>query len=89
MREMEADVLQRSGCFPKAALLPVNKQKYWSAKYNISLRRLSGSGDAPDSREQRKGMLRPCEMHPDLQGRTPEREGGMDHPGIRSALVFD
>lgn len=41
MREMEADVLQRSGRFPKAALLPVNKQKYWSAKYNISLWRMS------------------------------------------------
>lgn len=52
MREMEADVLQRSGCFPKAALLPVNKQKYWSAKYNISLSAPERSGDAPDSREQ-------------------------------------
>lgn len=38
---MEADMLQRSGRFPKAALLPVNKQKYWSAKYNISLWRMS------------------------------------------------
>lgn len=46
MREMEADVLQQSGCFPKAALLLVNKQKYWSAKYNVSLRRMS----APERR---------------------------------------
>lgn len=60
MREMEADVLQRSGCFPTAALLPVNKQKYWSAKYNISLSAPERSGDAPDLREQRGGCCIPA-----------------------------
>lgn len=75
VREMEADVLQRSGCFPRAAMLLVNKQKYWSAKYNISLQRTSPPGDVLDSGEERQ---HPGHVHPHLQGSPPEADGGMD-----------
>lgn len=62
--------------------------KYWSAKYNISLRRMS-SLDMCWTRESRAGDAVSLWDDPDLQGSPPEGGGSLDHTRVRSVFLFD
>lgn len=62
--------------------------KYWSAKYNISLQRMS-SLDMCWTRESRAGDAVSLWDDPDLQGSPPEGGGSLDHTRVRSVFLFD